>query len=181
MKIETPYERPLNPIVGSYQLPTDIHFQPDANLIERMGKRQPCIESGIEFRCTEEGMSRHIVRIHFDPFQITKTGVSRYDAEVALFRGFKLREVVDKAYERLERPDHEIMEEIQRRVPGAGIIPGHNFSVTDYGIAIVKNLQLLAILGLASIDIQRLEEAFPGASSVGLNIANDTKDDIFLI
>lgn len=155
-------------------------FQQDLHLIEAMKRRIPCKEDGSEFSCSNRGLARHIVKVHFSPLEMMRNGVARYDIELAFYRGFDLNWVVEEAYKKLEREDEKIQKEINESIPGAGIIPGHNFSIDDYKTIIIKDLQLIAKLGLGNVDVDRLRVIFPRVNEIEVDIVNDTRDDRFL-
>lgn len=155
-------------------------FQQDLRLIEAMKRRIPCKEDGIEFTCSKNGLARHIVRVHFEPLEMMRNGIARYDIELAFYRGVDLNWVVEEAYKKLERENEVIQREIEQKIPGAGIIPGHDFSIDDYKTIIIKNLQLIAKLGLGSVNVNRLKTIFPGVYGIEVDIVNGTRDEHFL-
>lgn len=123
--------------------------------------------------CEPASLRGHIVSAHFQARTLESLGVARHDIEIAKYRWINLSWVCKKAYEKLERTDEDILQEIQDHKCKP------EFGVYNYREILVKNLKFIEQCRLATIDWDRVLRSFPDANSVILNIDNDTRDSSF--
>lgn len=127
--------------------------------------------------CTPASLRGHIANAHFQARTLRSLGIARWDIEIAQYRGIPLDWVVKKAYEKLERTDADIQEEIDLHSKDSGVTG--EFTVTGYKTVLVKNLRFIEQVGLAKIDWERVERAFPGAFHITVDPETDSKDGSF--
>lgn len=113
----------------------------------------------------------HIVKGHLNAMALYSLGIAKYDIDVAKRRGFDLDWVTLQIYERLERTDQSINDDIERLLFG---VP--DFSAADYRLVLVKNLKYIEDRQVSVIDWQRVEKSFPNARHVTYDFSKDVGD-----
>jgi len=130
--------------------------------------------------CTSGSLRGHIINAHFKAMTLSSIGVAAYDIEIASVRQMDLTKVVEAAYERLDRTDHEIQNEINDQHEDKIHKSLKDFTVDNYRTVLVKNLKYIEQLGLAEVDWGMVERSVPNARSVELDLETDTTDASFL-
>lgn len=111
--------------------------------------------------CSPASLRGHIVNAHLKAHILMTLGIPRYDIEVAALRGIQLDWVVQKAYEKLARPEAETKGED---------------TIERYKQMIVKTLLYIEKLGLATIDWKRVSMLYPKARKIRLDLPADGHD-----
>lgn len=125
------------------------------------------------YDCSPNSLRGHMVNAHFRPLILHRLGIPRFDIEVAAYRGIELGWVVRKAYEKLERPDHEIKAERDRFMDYSFV------SVDNYKEMIIKTLLYIEQKELATIDWERAKKSFGKATEIKLNVDEDSNEGPF--
>jgi len=176
----------LDVIIGGYnKLGDGTIYNADIPKFDPEHQDKSLIKNKInEMDCSPPSLRGHIVNTHLSALFLDWSGVARYDIELAMYREIPLDWVVEKAYQKIERPDEDIQTEINEEVlnikkPSEQVHYIHNLE--DYKTMIVKNLIYIEQLGRAPIDWDRVNASFPQASNVKLDIDKDTKEGRFPI
>ena len=112
----------------------------------------------------------HIVGLHLSPGLMRMWGIARYDIEKCKELSIPVVWMVERIYEKLEKPDSDIQAEIDKaRLHG-------KFTFDDYRATLVKNLIYIEQLGLAYVDWFRVRKAFKDAFSIQLDLRRDDRD-----
>jgi hypothetical protein len=132
----------------------------------------PFSEDGWRY-CSPKSLRGHIANAHFQARTLADIGVPLYDIEIAEVRGIGLGWVVKRAFEKITREENDIQAEIDdHRV-------ADKLEVSDYRLRLVKSIRTIADKGLADVPWDKIDEVYPDASHVAVDLSVDTNDASF--
>lgn len=124
-------------------------------------------------QCSPQSLRGHLVNAHFQARTLADIGVPLYDIEIAEERSIGLGWVVKRAFEKITREDEDIQAEIvDHRV-------ADQLEVSEYRLLLVKSIRTIADKRLAVVPWGKINEAYPGALEVEVDLAVDTTDVSF--
>lgn len=128
--------------------------------------------------CSAKSLRGHLVNAHFQATTLFNVGVPRYDIEIAEVRGIGLGWVVKRAVEKLAQPNIAIRAEIGSFAHDGNEVFGP-IDETTYRSMLVKSIRLIHNLRLAHVPWAQIDEVYPEASAVPLDLSKDTTDASF--
>ncbi len=131
---------------------------------------------------SQASLSGHIVNAHFQARTLHSFGIPRWDLEIARYRWFNVKWIVKKIYEKIERSDSDIINEITNQIINEDkkILLPNEFTPKEYRVTLVKTLRLMIDLGLISVDSvdwQRVELSLHGATQIVYVLSKDSRED----
>jgi len=163
----------ISPTVALSQVSCKVLFSEDEqiSLKETLASDKYLDKGGAWQTVKAPSLRGHIVKGHLNVLALYSLGIAKYDIDVAKRRGFDLDWVTLKIYEKLERSDQSIKDDIERLLYGVT-----DFSPTDYRKVLVKNLKYIEDSQISVIDWNRVEKSFPNARQVTYDLLKDVGD-----
>jgi hypothetical protein len=129
--------------------------------------------------CTAPSLRGHLVNAHFQARTLMSIGVPRYDIEVAAVRGMGLGWVVKRAVEKMAQPDGAIRAELGSFAHDGNEVFGP-IDETTYRLMLAKSIRFIDTMRLAKVPWAQVNDVYPEASSVPLDLSKDTTDVSFI-
>lgn len=122
-------------------------------------------------------LSRHIVRVHLDPYLMRLFGIPNFDLEVAQAKGFPLQNLANNILHMLEEG---LANFYQYSIPLINTASSPDGAEGDHAIELIKTLIYIDQLQPGTVNWQRVRSINPAFLKIDFEYQRDCRDSSFL-